>query len=548
MVARTHERLARYGASAQAGGDHRLRVVGRCRGRRACLVIVGLALLVAGCGASGSTPTQSPQRGSPASAGSATASSPTLTITPSTGLVGGQELQVRLAGFPQRATVMVYQCAGAPKVGGLHGCGGAASSYLYTGGAGSASGVFTAQSAAGTGPNGTRTPCRQQCVLVGRVIKLGAGPPPNPVPMATAPLSFSDTAMPGLAYSWLVDLSWVSATDGWALAARPCISGTCARLAHTTDGGVHWQALPNPPARLQDGTVDCAKVACVSGVRFASPTVGYLYGPALLMTSDGGRTWRAQPGLQVETLTIAGSQVYRVAYDHGGCPGPCLPTLQRAAIGSSAWRPLIGQLAYPGRSGAAQIVASGSTLLLAMFGSQAGPVSAQAVVYRSADSGAAWQQRTDPCSGRGAGGKSAEEDLTDLAGAPGGFFAGLCSPHTGSGAFVVTSSDGGESWQTAGALPSVQALALLAAASPTTLAVSTGAAGGSGVFTARLLVTTDAGRHWTAAATETQQILQAGVPAWLGFETSQIGRWISAPHSVWSTKDGGLHWTRTRFP
>jgi photosystem II stability/assembly factor-like uncharacterized protein len=250
----------------------------------------------------------------------------------------------------------------------------------------------------------------------------------------------------------------------------------------------------------------------------------------------------------VETLTIAGSQVYRVAYDHGGCPGPCQPTLQRAAIGSSAWRPLIGQLAYPDRSDAAQIVASGSTLLLAMFGSQAGPAGAQAVVYRSADGGATWQQRTDPCSSRGADGKS-EEDLTDLADAPGGFFAGLCSPHTGSGTSVVTSSDSGESWQTDGALPGVQALALLAAASQTTLAVSTGATGGgSGAFMARLLVTTDAGRHWTAAATQTQQILQAGVPAWLGFETSQIGWWASAPHSVWSTRDGGLHWTLTRFP
>jgi len=260
----------------------------------------------------------------------------------------------------------------------------------------------------------------------------------------------------------------------------------------------------------------------VSAVRFASTAVGYLYGPALLMTSDGGRTWRKQPGPQVETLTMP-------------------------AIGSSVWVPLIGQLAAPGRSGAAQIVASGSALLLALLGSQAGPVSAQAVVYRSADGGGTWQHRTDPCSGRGAGGRSAEEDLTDLAAARGGFFAGLCSPHTGSGTFVVTSSDGGQSWQTAGALPGRRGLALLAAASHT-LALSTGAMGGSGAFTARLLVTTGAGRHWIIAATETQQILQAGVPAWLGFQTSRIGRWISAPHSIWSTKDGGLDWTRTRFP
>jgi hypothetical protein len=552
-MARTHEWLARHGAFAQVEGEHRIRVAGGCRDRRRCLALVGLALvglalLVAGCGASGSTLTQNPQRGGPASTGRATASSPTLTVTPNTGLVGGQELQLRLAGFPKQASVMVYECARAPSAGSPPGCGPAAITSLFTAGTGSASGVFTAQSGAGTGP-GTRVPCRQQCVLVAQVIKLGAGPAPNPALMATAPLSFSGIATPVLADSSLVGLSWVSATDGWALAAQPCIAGTCARLAHTTDGGVRWQALPSPPVQLPDGTVECFDVGCVSGMQFASPTVGYLYGPALLMTTDGGRTWRAQPGPQVETLTIVGRQVYRVAYDHGGCPGPCLPTLQRAAIGSSAWRPVIGPLAYPDRSDAAQIVASGSTLLLAMFGDQAAPASAQAFVYRSADGGATWQRITDPCSGRGAGGLNEEEDLTDLASAPGGFFAGLCSPRSGSGTFVVTSSDGGQSWQTGGALPSSgQPLALLAAASRTTLAVSTGATGGGGAFTARLLVTTDAGRRWTTAATETQQILQAGVPAWLGFQTSQVGTWISAPRSIWSTKDGGLHWIRAAFP
>jgi hypothetical protein len=480
-------------------------------------------------------------------AGGGRASSPALTVVPGTGLAGGQQLRIRLAGFPKRATVMVYECAGMPTAGARPGCGAAASSYLYTGAGGGASGVFTAQPAAGTGPNGTSTPCRKQCVLVGRVIKVGARLPANPVPMATAPLSFSATAMPGLANSWLVDLSWVSATDGWALAAQPCVSGTCARLAHTTDGGLHWQQLPNPPAQLQDGAVDCSTVACVSGVQFASPTVGYLYGPALLTTSDGGRTWHAQPGLQVETLTIAGSQVYRVGYDHLGCPGPCQPTLQRATIGSSAWQPLISQLASSDGD-TAQIVSSGPTLLLAMFGNPAQGVFDPAVVYRSADGGATWQQSTDPCSSRAAHGQSGDDYLTDVADAPAGFLAGLCSPPGGSGTFVVTSSDGGQSWQTAGTLPGVQALALLAAASPTTLAVSTGATGGSGAFTAQLLVTTDAGGRWTTAATETQQIPQAGVPAWLGFETPLTGTWIGGPHSIWTTRDGGLHWTRTQFP
>ncbi len=513
----------------------------------ASLVIAALALLAAGCGSSGSTPPKGPLPSSSARTSSVPAALPALAVSPRTGLVGGQQLEVSLTAYPRHATVMVYECAGIPQAGSALGCGSPGSLTLYTGSTGSASGVFTAQPAAGTGPNGTRTPCHQQCVLVGVVIKLGAGAPPSPPPMATAPLSFSTTTATDLADAWLEDLSWISTSDGWALAAQPCTRGTCARLAHTSDGGAHWQALPDPPAHLQDGTVDCSTLACVSTLRTASPAVGYLYGPALLMTTNGGRTWQAQPGLQVETLTVAHGNVYRVAYDHSGCPGPCQPTLQEAAIGSTTWHTLIGQLAYPDRSGAAQIVASGSTLLVALYGSQAGPVSAQAIGYRSTDAGASWQRTTDPCSGRGTGGKGEEEDLTDLAAAPGGFFAGLCSPHTGSGTFVVTSTDAGGSWRTAGALPNVQALALLAAASPTTLAVSTGATSGAGAFIARLLVSTDAGEHWTTAATDTQQLTQESIPAWLGFETWHVGRWISDPHSVWTTLDGGLHWTRTAF-
>jgi len=503
-----------------------------------------LALLAAGCGSSANTPANAPPPASSATTGSAAASSPTLTVSPSTGLVGGQQLQVSLTGFPKDATVQVYECAGAP--GSLDGCGAAASSTLYTGNTGTASGPFTAQPAAASGRTGPRMPCHDQCVLVGVVIKLGHGAPRSPAPMATAALSFSTTAVPGLADAFLQDLSWISPTEGWALAAQLCTTGTCARLAHTTDGGAHWQPLPSPSAQVQDGTAGCSKVACVSGVRFASRSVGYLYGPALLMTTDGGRSWHAQPGRQVETLTVANGNVYRIAYDHGGCPGPCQPTLQEAPIGSTAWQTLIGPLAYPGGSDAAQIVGSGATLLVAMYGNQAGGFAA-AVVYRSTDGGASWQRETDPCSGRRPGGEAEEEDLIDMAAVPGGFFAGLCSQHTGFGTFVVSSTDGGGSWQTAGSLPNVQALGLLAAASPTILAVSTGGTGGSGAFTARVLVSTDGGRDWTTGATDTQQLTEEGIPAWLGFETSRVGWWIGDPHSVWTTQDGGRHWAQTAF-
>lgn len=514
--------------------------------------MLALISVIAGCGvvrmpAARSGPA-SPASASPAPTARPGAGGPRLTSVPDSGLVGGEQLTVRLSGFPERATVMVYECAGAPPAGAAAGCGGAAAQYLYTGTTGSASGVFVAQpAAANAGATSATSPCRRRCVLVARVIKQGAGVPASPAPMATAALSFSSTAVAGLADASLVDLTWISPTDGWALAGQPCMGGTCARLARTTDGGAHWQALANTSAQLMDGTEDCTKVACVSGLRFASPEVGYLFGPALLMTRDGGRSWARQPGPQVETLTVVGGVVYRVVYDHGGCPGPCAPMLQMSRIGGSVWQTLIGQINTPDRSDSAQVVHSGSTLLVAMYGSQAGPASAQAIVYRSSNGGTSWTQLPDPCSGRGPGGAAEEVDLVDLAGAPGGFFAGLCTPRQGSHAFVITSADAGRTWHTSGALPKLSALARLAAASPTHLAVSTGPVAGGGAFTATLLVTSDGGGHWVVAATDDQQLTQSGVPAWLGFENAAVGRWISAPHTIWNTADAGLHWTRTSF-
>jgi len=472
-------------------------------------------------------------------------------VVPSTGLVGGQRLQVTLRGFPPGASVRIFECTSPVSAATVTGwCGSVSATFVTTGSDGSASGTFIAQPAAASTGSRTTTPCRDECVLVAAVIKNEASSRPSGPTTATTPLSFSTTEAPSLADAFLRDLSWVSATEGWALVAQPCTAGACARLAQTTDGGRSWQALHNPPTQLQEGAADCSTVACVRGVRFATPEVGYLFGPALLMTTDGGRSWQAQPGLQTETLTVANDAVYRVAYQHGGCPGPCQPILQEAAVGSATWHTLIGQLTYPDRSGTAQIVASGSDLLVALYGSQAGPMPATADLYRSTDGGAAWARETDPCSARGAALTTQEEDLIALASAPGGFFAGLCTPHAGTGGdFVVTSADGGGSWQSGGTLPAVEGLGLVAAASPTTLAVSTGPMSGSGPFTAELFVSTDGGLHWTTAATDHHELVpQAGPSGWLGFETAQVGRWVSGPRAIWTTHDGGRSWTRMAFP
>ena len=465
---------------------------------------------------------------------------PAVTVTPDSALAGGQPLRVTLTGFPPDATIELYECVGPGT------CYGGAS-YAATGGGGTASATFTAQPSVLTSaaPGATPVPCDRQCDLVAVAVKKAHGAFPKPAPTATAQLTFAAAPpVADLADATLLDTSWVSATEGWALAVQPCAAGQCTRIARTTDGGRHWQALPDPPT-VQESDYDCPDLACAGHVTFVSPQVGYLYGPALLMTTDGGRHWQAQPSPLTETLTVAGGTAYRLAYDHTGCPGPCQPSLEEAPAGSAHWRTLAGQLTEPDRSGSAQIAVSGPDVMVALYGSLAGPFPATAVVYRSADGGGSWQRAEDPC----AGAPSREQDLTGLAAAPGGFFAGVCAVRASLRAFVITSADAGVTWQATPATPpSAQWDTLVAAASQGIIAIASGPACGNGTDTTTLLVTTDGGRQWVTAATDPQDLGGgASVPATVSFETPLAGQWLGDAHGIWTTADGGLHWTRTAF-
>ena len=118
----------------------------------------------------------------------------------------------------------------------------------------------------------------------------------------------------------------------------------------------------------------------------------------------------------------------------------------------------------------------------------------------------------------------------DLAGTPGGFFAGLCFPRFETGGFVITSTDGGSAWEKVGLLPAIQDLSQLAAANPSTLAVATGGSNGNTrPVTVELFMSTNTGQNWTIAASDAQEVTAMGVPSWLGFETSEFRSWIGDP-------------------
>jgi photosystem II stability/assembly factor-like uncharacterized protein len=352
-----------------------------------------------------------------------------------------------------------------------------------------------------------------------------------------------------LAGSFVMDLTWISDRTGWALAGAPCALRLCPMLARTKDGGRTWHLLPAPPGFIQSDRVDCSKRPCVAHIRFATALVGYLFGPALFVTRDGGRSWAREQSPPVEALEPSAGSVVRLVYDHTGCPGPCNRTVGEAPAGSTSWRTLL-RIRFPlsdSRASSAEVIRRGGRIIyLPIYGDLAAGAGTQhTILFRSLDGGGTWRRLRDPCGGHG----FKVHDAVALAAAGGGFLAALCLPRTSAprGRFVLTSTDEGSSWGPHHPVPGFASV--IAAASRTHLVVATGPGGGSGPVIYRLAVSADGGAHWKTVITDRERINpSAPGSAFLGFEDAEVGRWVGYERAIWTTQDGGMHWIRRAFP
>jgi photosystem II stability/assembly factor-like uncharacterized protein len=340
---------------------------------------------------------------------------------------------------------------------------------------------------------------------------------------------------------FLVDLTWVSDLHGWALSASPCAKDLCAQVATTTDGGLTWKMLAAPRAFVDNDQGTCAP--CVGHIRFATPAIGYLFGPALFVTMDGGRTWSREAAPPVESLAPAPGSVLRLVYDRSGCPGPCDRSLQEAALGSGTWR----TLRSVGGGVSAQIVRQGTQdVYIPIFGNLASGAGAQhATILRSLDAGSTWTTLPDPCGGSG----QHIFDAIALAAAPGGIVDALCAPRGGEfhNRFVLVSADAGSDWSSRH--PVIGSAQMIAVASATNIVVANSPISGNGGYLFQLADSSDGGRRWTTAIS-TRETLNPATPeaAFLGFEDARVGRWVGDGRTVWMTHDGGIAWIRRSFP
>jgi photosystem II stability/assembly factor-like uncharacterized protein len=374
-----------------------------------------------------------------------------------------------------------------------------------------------------------------------------ASPSPSP---ATSTSPSGQGAVGGLvpAGFWAADLTWVSTDEGWALGTAPCTQATCTVIAHTTDGGKTWARVAAPPAGLEPGAGCLSN--CVKHLRFANSQVGYAYGSdRLFLTTDGGRTWSRQPG-HADALEVGDGTVIRVTSKDPQCLPGCFYQVQRAAVGSSTWQDV--SLPPGARTAGVEMVRSGPVAAIATYANTAGGAQdATSVLFVSADDGASWSARHDPCPSRNGGDADGEVDTKAITIGADRSISVLCTPRGGpaGGQHTMTSTDGGNHFVAAPATLS-GIVTKLGAASAQVLFASTD----------HLYRSTDGGRHWEQVygvsfvgflTVPDQQL------SYLGFQTTTVGRAVEMyagdnPASlgsamVWTTTDAGKTWKSYPF-
>jgi hypothetical protein len=358
---------------------------------------------------------------------------------------------------------------------------------------------------------------------------------PRPTPTTTVTVLSGDTQQL-LTHVSVIDLTFVSNDDGWALATADCLNGSgklCTAMLRTNDGGQAWRSIANPPVNVPPA--DCAD-PCVDHIRFANDKIGYAFGAsALFMTTDGGQHWTRQSG-GASALETLDENVIRVSTD---CLPGCPYRVQVAPIGSTSWQAVTLPGVQAGMNSGVSLARTGSRAFIDIYGHTAGGAqNATSVLYSSTNDGATWTRRGEPCPQIGTGAAGNEVDSTAMTSAADGSVTLLCTPRGGSDPqFTTTSTDAGATFHhgKTDALGSAPVSAL-GAGSSAVLVVANG----------DTFRSSDSGQRFTRAGANGGTT--PGDAKWFGFESTTVGRAVSeGGRAVWTTRDGGKTWTSYTF-
>jgi hypothetical protein len=154
-------------------------------------------------------------------------------------------------------------------------------------------------------------------------------------------------------------VTFVSLQTGWVLGAT-CATCTVSIL-RTRDGGKTWASIPAPPTTVQTG----GGGAMATRVRFADLNNGWVAGPDLWATHDGGAHW-VQPVLPAGTPVVVEGLEAAAGLAHAVFNPPREPASTKiiltSPVGSDGWTASPTTLdSGPGPVAAAAIVLQGSS-------------------------------------------------------------------------------------------------------------------------------------------------------------------------------------------
>jgi hypothetical protein len=274
-------------------------------------------------------------------------------------------------------------------------------------------------------------------------------------------------------------VTFVSTQEAFVLGTAPCSHAPCTSIVRTLDRGGSWRGLPAPVVPL--GQPASTSGPAVWGIRFATPSHGFVFGNGLWETTDGGEHWAqaAAPAGSILSLEVIDGQVLAVTTRcsaQNGCGST--GSLERRSLSGGAWQQVIQ---VPNAGAATDAIATQARVAAVLDGT---------TVVVTGDGGLSTVSHSVPCTTKGV----AVAESVAVTGPDS--LALLCAGEAAMGSVdktVYVSSDLGQTWTQAGAPPRGGDPIGLAGATPNQLVV-TAASGASFLY-----YSGDAATQWGTA-------------------------------------------------
>jgi photosystem II stability/assembly factor-like uncharacterized protein len=254
-------------------------------------------------------------------------------------------------------------------------------------------------------------------------------------PAAATPTSAAPDGGPVPSGFAATSVTFVSTDEAFVLGTAPCSSKPCTSIVRTLNRGATWAGLPAPVAPLADPYTSSGQRA-VWGIRFADPSLGFVFGNGLWETTNGGEQWEviAGPGGSIIDLEVIDGQLLALTdacTPQSGCTQS--ETLYRRALDGGSWH-VVTHVSN------ARVIATQAQVAAVLDGSS---------VVITSDGGLTFAVRATPCASPATAGSSAAVTGPDS-------LALLCAGGAAMGSVqktVYVSDDLGAHWARAGSPP-----------------------------------------------------------------------------------------------